>query len=67
MVCLGTLAALLVAPVAVMALAWRFRDREEFASQMDAELREWRGLIRKPTRGPRSEPLTCVLVYHLKP
>ncbi len=48
MVCLGTLAALLAAPVAVMALAWRLRDREEFASRTDAELREWRSLIRKP-------------------
>ena len=48
MVCLGTLAALLVAPVAVMTLAWRFRDREEFASRIAAELREWRSVVRKP-------------------
>ena len=56
MVFLRTLAALLVAPVAVMALAWRFRDREEFASRIEAELREWRSLIRMPTQGLRSEP-----------
>ena len=48
MVCLATLAALLAAPVALMALAWRFRDREEFAGRIEAELREWRSLIRKP-------------------
>ena len=49
MVCVGTLAALLVAPVAVIALAWSFKDREEFACRIEAELREWRSLLRQPT------------------
>ena len=55
MVCLGTLAGLLVGPVAVMALAWRVRDREECASRIEAELREWRSMVRNLTREPRSE------------
>ncbi len=56
MVCVGTFAALLVAPVAVMALAWRFQDRDEFASRIETERREWRSMVRKATREPRSEP-----------